>query len=259
MLFPLYDRNPHRGFPVVTLLLIAANVLCFWLSISGGELPFIETVYERGFVPQRLTRLGEEEPVIVQQDLPDGRRLTARLSTAPEAVYGSMFSMMFLHGGWVHLLSNLWMLWVFGDNVEHRLGRFVYAAFYVVGGLVAVLTHWMIDPQSTQPVIGASGAVAAVLGAYTVSFPAAKVKTLLFIGIPLLLDLPALLVLGAWFALQMIAGLQVFAAPAAVDVSVAFWAHIGGYVTGLVLTPLLTIGASPPNEDWRSEARELFA
>ncbi|MEO0530967.1 MAG: rhomboid family intramembrane serine protease [Planctomycetota bacterium] len=168
MLFPLYDRNPHHRFPVITVLLIAANVFFFWQSIQDGPRGFAETVYTRGFIPQRLTRLGEAEPVLVEEKIEDRRGqqfvVQRQLSTTTEEVYPTLLSMMFLHGGWLHLISNMWMLWVFGDNVEDRLGRFVYVFFYLVGGLLAVLTHWFIDPMSTQPVIGASGAVAAVLG-----------------------------------------------------------------------------------------------
>lgn len=258
MLFPLYDRNPHRRFPIVTLALVLANVVCFWLSMRDGQGGFVEAVYARGFVPQRLTRIDDAEPVVARQDLPGGQVLVVRLSTASDEVYPTLVSMMFLHGGLLHLVTNMWMLWVFGDNVEDRLGRFVYPFFYVVGGLLATLAHWAIDPLSTQPVIGASGAVAAVLGAYAVTFPRAQVRTLLFLGIPLLLDLPALLVLGAWFLLQTIAGVQGLGAPAGVEPSVAFWAHIGGFAAGVVLMPLMTLGANPPDRDWRTESREMF-
>lgn len=262
MLFPLYDRNPHHRLPIITVLLIVANVFCFWRSIQDGPQGFAETVYTRGFIPQRLTRLGEAEPVVIEEKFEDneGRQFAKerKLSTQADEVYPTLLSMMFLHGGWLHLISNMWMLWVFGDNVEDRLGRFVYVFFYVVGGLLAVLTHWVIDPMSTQPVIGASGAVAAVLGAYAVTFPAAKVKTLIFIGLPLLMDLPSWLVLGAWFLLQAIAGVQGLGAPADVEASVAFWAHIGGFAAGALLMPLLTIGANPPDKDWRTESREML-
>ena len=262
MLFPLYDRNPHHRFPWVTLLLIGLNVFFFWQSVNRGERGFIETVYEHGFVPQRLTRLGEEKPVVIDQEIKDQQgnpaRLTAQLSTDPNEVYPTLVTMMFLHGGWLHLISNMWMLWVFGNNIEDRLGRFIFVIFYLLSGLVAVFSQWAIDPMSTQPVIGASGAVAGVLGAYLITFPSAKVRTLLFLGFPLLLDLPAFLVLGAWFLLQGIAGVQGLGAPVNVNVSVAFWAHIGGLIAGILLMPLLGIGASPPGEDWRSESREMF-
>ncbi|TWT94749.1 Rhomboid family protein [Botrimarina colliarenosi] len=258
MLFPLYDRNPHARTPIVTLVLILANVICFWVSTQQGPGGFAKTVYERGFVPQRLTRLNDPQPVIAQQKLNDKQVMVVQLSTKAEEVYPTLISMMFLHGGWLHLISNMWMLWVFGDNVEDRLGRFVYPFFYIVGGLLAVLAHWAIAPMSTQPVIGASGAVAAVLGAYAVTFPGAKVRTLIFVGFPFLFDLPALLVLGAWFLLQTIAGVQGLGAPADIEASVAFWAHIGGFVAGVVLMPLLTVGAHPPDKDWRTESREMF-
>jgi len=264
MLFPLYDRNPHARLPIITIALIVANVFCFWLSVQNGPEGFVRTVYERGFVPQRLTRLDDPAPVISQQ--PIGKKdengqqetLVVQLSTKPEEVYPTLLTMMFMHGGILHLVSNMWMLWVFGDNVEDRLGRFVYPFFYVVGGLLAILTHWAIDPMSTQPVIGASGAVAAVLGAYAITFPGAKVRTLIFIGLPLLFDLPALVVLGAWFLMQTFMGMRGLGAPVDVEASVAFWAHIGGFIAGVVLMPLLTIGAHPPDKDWRTESREMF-
>lgn len=262
MLFPLYDRNPHARFPIVTLLLIAANVFFFWQSINAGPDGFANTVYENGFVPQRLTRMGDPQPVQVEQPAVDNQgnevAIQRNLSTDAAEVYPTLLSMMFLHGGWLHLISNMWMLWVFGDNVEDRLGRFVFPFFYIVGGLLAALAHWAIDPMSTQPVIGASGAVAAVLGAYAVTFPGAQVRTLVFLGFPLLFDLPAMLVLGAWFLMQTIAGVQGLGAPADVEASVAFWAHIGGFVAGVVLMPLMTVGANPPEKDWRTENDSMF-
>ncbi|TWT87436.1 Rhomboid family protein [Pseudobythopirellula maris] len=262
MLFPLFDRNPHTRFPLVTLLLIAANVACFWLTYNQPRADAVKTVLERGFVPQRLSHVGEAQPVIVEQTIEDEkgqqRPLRLQLSTSPSAVYPTILSMMFLHGGLLHLVSNMWMLWVFGDNVEYRLGRLVFLGYYLAGGVVAVVAQWAINPESTVPVIGASGAVAAVLGGYAVSFPKAMVRTLIFIGFPLLFDLPALLVLGVWFALQMFAGIQGILAPGEVEVSVAFWAHIGGFLAGVVLMPMLALGASPPDLDWRSESEELF-
>ncbi len=262
MLFPLFDRNPHKRLPIITLLLIAANVFFFWRSIENGPAGFADTVYEHGFVPLRLTELDEGEPVNIKVEMQDAQGnpgvFRKQLSTKTADVYPTLVTMMFLHGGWLHLISNMWMLWVFGNNVEDRLGHIVFSLFYLVGGLLAVLTHWGIDPQSTQPVIGASGAVAAVLGAYAVTYPNAQVKTLIFVGIPWFMDLPSWLVLGAWFLLQTIAGIQGLGAPADVEASVAFWAHIGGFVAGMILMPCLTIGAQPPDEDWKSESREMF-
>ena len=261
MLFPLFDRNPHSRFPWIVLLLIVANVFCFWQSTQGGRDSYLKTVYLWGFVPARLTQVDSVEPIVIKQVVEaENQQLEfrAELSTTPQAVYPTLVSMMFLHGGWLHLLMNMWMLWVFGDNVEDQLGRVVFVGFYLVGGLVAVLAQWVHDPESVQPVIGASGAVAAVLGGYMVTFPSAKVKTFIFIGIPLLLDLPAYLVLGAWFVLQMVAGVAGLMQPEDVNISIAFWAHIGGFIAGAVLMPLLTLGAAPPDEDWRSESKEMF-
>ncbi len=261
MLFPLYDKNPRARFPFITLLLILLNVFFFWLSVEQGEVQYAETIYEWGFIPARLTQVGEEQPLELPVEFTvEGRQqaFVIPLSKEPQKVYPTLISMMFLHGGIFHLVSNVWMLWVFGDNIEDRLGRLFYLLFYLLGGVIAVFAQWAIDPQSTTPVIGASGAVAAVLGAYLVTYPNAKVKTLIFLGIPFLLDLRSYIVLGLWFLIQVVLGVQGVMAPAAVEVSVAFWAHIGGFVAGVVMMPVLTVGAEPPEKDWRKESEALF-
>jgi len=259
MLLPLYDKNPSGRWPIVTVLLIAANVYCFWQSVKEGDpAGYAATIYERGFVPQRLTRVDDPQPVDFELDLPEGGRVMGQLSTDAEEVYPTLLYSMFLHGGVLHLVANMWMLWVFGDNVEDRLGRFVYVFFYVVGGLLAMLCQWASDPMSTTPVIGASGAIAGVMGAYAITFPAAKVKTLIFLGFPLLFDLPSGLVLGAWLLLNLAGGLQALGMQGAVGVQVAHWTHIGGFVAGVILMPLLTLGSEPPDRDWRTETREVF-
>jgi membrane associated rhomboid family serine protease len=258
MLFPLYDNNPHTRLPIITIVLIAANLVCFWLSISGDANSYVKVVYERGFVPQRLTRVDDPQEVEINIELDDGVHLEGTLSTDAASVYPTLLTMMFLHGGWLHLLSNMWMLWVFGDNIEYRLGRFAYLFFYISCGLLAVLTHWAIHPDSVRPVIGASGAIAGVLGAYAVTFPKAKVRTLVFLGFPLLLNLPAALVLSVWLVLQLVGVLIGIGAPANVETAVAFWAHIGGFVAGVVLMPLMTLASEPATEDWRVESEELF-
>lgn len=266
MLLPLYDKNPHRRWPLVTVLLIVANVACFFWSFQGGVLSYIDTIYERGFIPQRLTQIDGPQPVPVEIELPEelaeqpGQKVQRQLSTDAATVYGTMVSSMFLHGGLLHLIANMWMLWVFGDNVEDRMGRPVYLLFYFLGGIVAVLSHWASDSTSTIPLIGASGAVAAVLGAYAVTFPKAKVMTLVFLGIPWIFSLPSALVLGVWLLLNLAGGIQALGAlggPAVGD-QVAYWTHIGGFVAGVVLGPLLMLGAEPPDTDWRSESRDVF-
>lgn len=258
MLFPLYDLNPHARWPIVTALLVVANLGCFLWAMRDGPEGYTNTVYEQGFVPQRLTRLDDPEPVKIDLQLPDGGTIQGELSTDAEKVYPTLLTSMFLHGGWLHLISNLWMLWVFGDNVEDRLGRFVYLFFYVVGGLFAMLSQWLSDPMSVTPVIGASGAIAAVLGAYAITFPLAKVQTLVFVGLPLFLRLPSALVLGVWLLINLMGVFQALDDQAELGIRVAYWTHIGGFVAGVVLMPLLTLGAEPPDKDWRTESREVF-
>jgi membrane associated rhomboid family serine protease len=260
MLFPLYVLNPRLRFPLVTLLIIAANIAVMsWLEAQDIDKSKIAAEY--GFVPARLTFLGSGKAVIVpvQQlrifGMP-GPQLVKRVSTDARDVYRTFFSMMFLHGGWMHLLMNMWMLWIFGPNIEDRLGRLVFPMFYVFGGIVAMLAFWLSDPVGRMPVIGASGAVAAVLGAYAVTFPAAKVRTLLFFLFILIVDLPALALLGIWFMLQVVSGmLGLWGLPME---PVAFWAHVGGFVAGMILMPLLSFGASPPGTDWRKETDDMF-
>jgi membrane associated rhomboid family serine protease len=261
MLFPLYVLNPRLTFPLVTLLIIAANVMVMgWLS-QVRAIDQSRIAAEYGFVPARLTLLGSGRPVDVPVQtlrifgMP-GPQLVLRVSTDARSVYRSFFSMMFLHGGWMHLLMNMWMLWLFGPNIEDRLGHLVFTMFYVLGGIVAMLVFWASDPVGRMPVIGASGAVAAVLGGYAVTFPAAKVRTLFFFIFILIFDLPALVLLGIWFLLQVVSGmlgLWGFAME-----PVAFWAHVGGFVAGMILMPLLSFGASPPGTDWRKETDDMF-
>jgi membrane associated rhomboid family serine protease len=261
MLFPLYDLNPRRHFPVMTLVLIAANVVAMgWMS-SLDDLGKSIVAARYGFVPARLTNMGKRQliPVPVQPlDFLGFRRLprVANVSTNPRDVYVTFLTTLFLHNGWIHLLMNMWWLWLFGDNIEDRLGSFVFLMFYLLGGVVATLAFWATAPNGNAPLIGASGAVAAVLGAYAITFPAAKVRTLVFFIFILILDLPALVVLGMWFLLQVMSGM--FGLWGIAMEPVAYWAHIGGFVAGMILMPLLSFGASPPGKDWRKETDDMF-
>ncbi len=271
MLIPLFDLNPHSRFPWFTLLLIAANVGINVWSGTLGEVRQTAVVLEHGFVPVRFSQLDSGKPVIIPLQSIDPRTgkpeidlLTGRpkivgvpLSTDASAVYPTFLSTMFLHGSWAHLLMNMWMLWIFGNNVEDRLGHFLYLAFYIGGGIIATLVFWVTDVGGTVPVIGASGAVAAVLGGYAVTYPTAKVRTLIFIVIIFLIrDVPALVLLGLWFLMEVISGMiglwGVQLQP------VAFWAHVGGFLAGMLLMPVLSLGASPPGTNWREEAEEMF-
>jgi membrane associated rhomboid family serine protease len=260
MLFPLFDLNPRVRFPLVTLLLIATNVgVMVWISASGVNQSDIAAEY--GFVPARLTHLGQKQKINVPVQavniwgFPPLQRVKP-VSTTPQEVYMTFVTAMFLHGGWMHLLQNMWMLWLFGDNIEDRLGRGVFLMFYILGGVVASLTFWLSDPSGRMPMIGASGAVAAVLGAYAITFPATKVRTLVFLIFVLIVDLPALVVLGIWFLLQVTSGMLGLWGIALEPI--AFWAHIGGFVAGMILMPLLAFGTPPPGSNWRKETEDLF-
>jgi rhomboid family protein len=258
-MFPLYDLNPHRRFPWMTVLIILANVI---VMVFEGVEPDEPTVYRYGFIPKRVTELRTGKPIVVHpQRLNRAGQVVVgpaiQLNTTPTDVYLTFFTAMFLHGSWIHLGMNMWMLWIFGNNVEDRLGSLMYACFYLVGGLVGSISQWASDPLSTMPMIGASGAVAAVLGGYAITYPKAMVKTLIFFGLILFVDLPALVVLGVWFLLQMAAGLHIFRDFMGGE-HVAFWAHVGGFVAGVVLMPILGLGASPADADWKREVQELF-
>lgn len=266
MLFPLFDHNPHRRFPLITILLIVANVWVMWQISRLPPQRQAEIAFERGFIPQRLTRVDDPQPLRIRQEIhqpqiPGQRphpaeRIELDLPNDAVSVYETFLSTLFLHGGWLHLITNMWMLWVFGNNIEDRLGHVSYTLFYVAGGVLATLSHWVVAPESDVPVIGASGAVAAVLGAYALTYPWVKVRTLVFIGIPLLLDIPAFIVLGLWMVAETIAG--VLHLNLGVVGSVAHWAHIGGFVAGLILMPLFALGRQPDDEDWKEETDELF-
>jgi membrane associated rhomboid family serine protease len=261
MLFPLYDLNPRQRFPLVTLVLIAANV---WVMVWVNSLREVDRniiAAEYGFVPARLTHMGQPKRIDVPVQtirvfgMP-GPQIVKPVSTDPRRVYTTFLTTLFLHGGWLHLLMNMWMLWLFGDNIEDRLGHMGFLMFYLLGGMLATLTFWITDPNGHTPLVGASGAIAAVLGAYAVTFPTAKVRTLVFFIFVLIFDLPALLLLGMWFMLQLFSGMMGLWGIAMQPV--AFWAHVGGFVSGMVLMPLLSFGASPPGVDWQKETDDMF-
>ena len=219
-MIPLRDRNPTRRTPVVTFTLIGACFLAFALELSitasGGDAS-LETFFERwAAVPADITTALEHGDY------------------ASQAVLG-MITSMFLHAGWLHLLGNMLFLWIFGNNVEDRLGSIPFAIFYLAGGIVAALGQVVIDPHSQTPLVGASGAIAAALGAYIVLFPGARILSLVFLGFFYqLLEVPAIIVLGFWFGLQLLNGVAALGAETAQG-GVAFFAHIGGFVFGLAI------------------------
>jgi membrane associated rhomboid family serine protease len=218
---PLRDANPTRTTPIVTVALIVACFVVFAFELgrlaSGGTEALDAFVTEWGIVPAELTAAWSS-----------GSAMTVEALT--------LITSQFLHGGWLHLLGNLLFLWIFGNNVEDRLGRFRFLLFYLVGGAVAGLTQVAIDPDSTIPTIGASGAIAATLGAYLVLFPRARITSLVFLGFFYqLIDVPAVIVLVFWFALQLIDGLASIGVTDTAGGGVAFFAHIGGFVFGAVV------------------------
>jgi len=226
-MFPLRDENPSLTVPFVTRALIAINVAVFLYEIAlGAELrPFL---FQWSFVPVRLTLA-----------------LDGRTETAGAAA--TLLTSMFMHGGWLHLIGNMWYLWIFGDNIEDRFGHLRFLLFYLTAGLAAGLLHYAANTGSQLPTVGASGAIAGVLGAYAAAFPRARVVTLLPI-FPFfqIVALPALLVLGVWFVFQFVSG----ALSGGAGGGVAWWAHIGGFLFGFLLTRLLSPGRRAPSRAW---------
>ena len=214
-MIPLRDRNPSGVFPTVTMALILANVFVFLYEVHLGSAigAFLK---HYALVPAFVTGSVHYGEV-----------------SAAETV-GPFFTSMFLHGGWLHLISNMWFLWIFGDNVEDTLGAGRYLVFYLLCGLGAAATHYAIQPNSTVPVLGASGAIAGVLGAYIVLFPGARILTLvpIFFFIQFM-ELPAWLILGYWFLLQVLS--TSLEAVTATQGGIAFAAHIGGFLIGMIL------------------------
>ena len=248
MFLPFHDNNRIERMPVVTYGIIAINVLAFlWLSYAVPPAQQQSVVLQWGFIPARIAQLENGKPVLVPQRMLVrhpifGRGVLERQVPLPPdrgAILLSLVTCMFLHGGWMHLIMNMWFLWLFGNNVEDRLGHVVFLGFYLLGGLLASAVHWLINFDSLAPVIGASGAVAAVLGAYAITWPWARVHTLVFIVIFItIVDVPAVFVLGLWFLLQLLEAQEQLSLHT--SGGVAFWAHIGGFLAGLVLMPVLS-------------------
>jgi membrane associated rhomboid family serine protease len=225
---PLRDANPTRKTPIVTVALIVACFVVFAFELgrlaSGGTEALDAFVTEWGIVPAELTAAWSSGSVLTIEGL-------------------TLITSQFLHGGWLHLLGNMLFLWIFGNNVEDRLGRFRFLLFYLVGGVVAGLAQVVIDPGSTIPMVGASGAIAATLGAYLVLFPRARITSLVFLGFFYqLIDVPAVVVLVFWFVLQLIDGLASIGVTDTAGGGVAFFAHIGGFVFGVVVGLVLNAG-----------------
>lgn len=216
-MIPLYDLNPSRRRPYVTYALIAANVLCFFYELSLSDRALEAFVRAYGVVPYELTG--------AYLALTQGHWVAL-------GEFHSLLTSMFLHGGWLHLAGNMLFLYVFGDNVEDRFGPWRYLSFYMLAGVFAAGAQIWAEPTSTVPIIGASGAIGGVLGAYVVLFPGAQVQTLLVLGFFLLSRrLPAWILLGMWFAIQGLQGFLTMRVTSGAG-GVAFWAHVGGFLAG---------------------------
>ena len=230
-MIPYHDENATIRPAYVTLGLIAAcSFAWLWYQGMGRELPLAESVCTGGLIPGELTqtlRAGMAFPIT--------ERLSCVIGPGPQ--YLNVLSSMFLHGGWMHLIGNMWFLWLFGNNIEDSMTRPRFLIFYLLCGLGAALAQVMADPRSAVPMVGASGAISGVMGAYLVLYPRARVYTLVPLGFFLTtFALPAWVMLIYWMVLQIFGGLAQRVAEE--GGGVAFWAHIGGFVAGVVLIKL---------------------
>ena len=215
-MLPLRDTVPSKNYPVVNTALIGINLLVFLFQLSHGS-AMNQFVYVYGLVPARYS-------------VPD---IASYFS--PGLQLFSLLSFMFLHGGWLHLIGNMWSLWIFGDNVEDRLGSVRYLAFYLLCGLLSGLFHMVFNFGSNIPTIGASGAIAGVMGAYILLYPYSRILTLIpIIFIPWFIEIPAYVFLGIWFLMQF----ANTAGSTGAMGGVAWWAHVGGFLFGMVLLKL---------------------
>jgi membrane associated rhomboid family serine protease len=227
---PLRDANPVRRTPIVTIAIIVACIAAFAYRLgveSDGGMAAVEAFFSQyGIVPAKLTAAWGEGRFVGEETL-------------------AIFTSMFLHVNLIHLVGNLIYLWIFGNNIEDRIGRLGFLLFYIGGGVAAAFAQVAIDPTSDVPMVGASGAISAVLGAYVVLFPGARILSLVFLGFFYqLIEVPAVIILGFWFLLQLIDGIGSLGLAGA-EGGVAFFAHIGGFVAG-VLVGIVVRAASGP-------------
>ncbi|HKD02672.1 MAG TPA: rhomboid family intramembrane serine protease [Terriglobales bacterium] len=226
-MIPIRDDTPRFSTPYVTYFLIALNTVIFlweWLVGLESQRELNALIFQFGVVPRHVTAVLET---------------TANVSLAD--AFLPILTSMFLHGSWLHIIGNMWVLWIFGDNIEDYLGHFPYLIFYLVCGIAASVAHILLNLYSGVPSVGASGAIAGVMGAYFVLYPRARVLTI----VPLIIIftfwwLPAWIVLGYWFLLQLLSGAATsIAVTGQGGPGIAFWAHVGGFVAGILLIKLM--------------------
>jgi membrane associated rhomboid family serine protease len=277
-LLPLKDNIPTSRFPVVTAALILINVVVFIWQLSLSDDPNSSTspkvpglsesderIIELGAIPYRLTHPGKDcgvvtatrgvadrlDPIVCEGS---EKRRKAEETPGVEVVdleeppfWITALTSMFMHGGWLHIIGNMLFLWVFGNNVEDRMGRLRFPLFYVLSGLVAVYAQSLVDPSATVPTIGASGAVAGVLGGYILLHPRARVVTLVVIIFFItLIEIPAMILLGIWAVLQFLPALGQIGAQDVAGEEVAYLAHVGGFLFGLAMIRLFIAGRRDP-------------
>ena len=215
-MFPLYDTLRSRRFPIVNWMLILLNGMAFYYELKLGEAGLNRFIHTWGLIPFQLT-------------------------SSPAETWITIFTSMFLHGGWFHILSNMWVLAIFGDNIEDRMGSGRYLIFYFLSGMAASWMQVFLSPASNQPMVGASGAIAGVLGAYLILFPRARIASLVPIFfIFTIIEIPAVIFLGFWFVSQLFSGwLALYGAEMS---GIAWWAHIGGFVFGMFAVRLFCAG-----------------
>ena len=249
-MFPLKDNIGTRNTPVVTIALIVANVVVFLLSIRhGGSIlsgPDSTTVVHYGAIPYEFTHPGKECDLDQAGQVLCQGQVGATAPSSQPATWFTALSSMFMHGGLLHIGGNMLFLWVFGNNVEDAMGRVKYLVFYILGGIAAMALQIAVDPNAPVPSIGASGAVAAVLGGYLLLYPRARVVTLVFLFVFFtFIEIPAMFFLVIWFGEQLLFGYFNQVDPTGGGGGVAYFAHIGGFLFGLLTVKLLATRSNP--------------
>ncbi|MBZ5721953.1 MAG: rhomboid family intramembrane serine protease [Acidobacteriia bacterium] len=220
-MIPIRDDQPRFSDPFVTYFLIAINTVIFLLEWALDPSSLTGLLYEFGMIPSHVAGL-----------------VSGAHGINPTVALVPMFTSMFLHGSWMHVIGNMWFLWIFGDNIEDYLGHFKYLAFYLGSGVAAALAQIVVNPFSTVPNVGASGAIAGVLGAYFILYPKARVLT--WFPLFFFFHLPAWVMLGYWFVYQFLSGAATSITQAGENSGgIAFWAHVGGFVAGIVLIKII--------------------
>ena len=230
-MFPYKDENPTELTPVVTLGIIAVNALV-WLLVQGlgADEPLARSVCQLGLIPGEVLHT-----VPPGTSVPLGPGVHCVLTA--DAHWSTVLTSMFMHGGWFHIIGNMWFLWVFGNNIEDSMGHARFVVFYLLCGVAAAGAQMVVAPRSVVPMVGASGAISGVMGAYTLLYPRVRVHTLVTLGFFVTtVTLPAYVMLGYWFVLQLLMGAVGALSPT--EGGVAVWAHVGGFLTGLLLVKL---------------------